>query len=238
MGTAWIMGAFASGLGIGIGGIFAWIFKGVQQSFIYALCTGLIIGLLAFEMIPESLRLGGWGVFFVGAIAGITLFRCIHHSLDKVTIITRSPQKDIFVRTGIILTISISVHNFPMGFVLGSNIGSELAGAMVLTLLLHNIPEGIIIFTPLFLSGFGILTWMLCTMVVTLPIIIGSLLGQFIDISFPFLLAFIVNITISIILMVAIQEIFKESIKQSSWMYSLIVGMVGVGGIYLYLTLS
>ncbi|MEM5613722.1 hypothetical protein AAHB43_03255 [Staphylococcus pseudintermedius] len=54
--------ALASALGIGVGGGLAWIMEGFQSGhgFIYSLCAGLIIGLLFFEMIPESIELGGW----------------------------------------------------------------------------------------------------------------------------------------------------------------------------------
>ncbi len=234
MGPAWVMGAIASGVGLGIGGIFAWMMKGVQQSFIYSLCTGLIMGLLFFEMIPESLQLGGWIILLVGVMTGTALFRLIHRLMDNVTIITRSPQKDIFVRTGILLTLSISVHNIPTGIVLGAMEDTDMGNVILLTLFLHNIPEGIIIFTPLFLAGFGMGTWMVCTVIVSFPIAMGSLFGHFIGMDFPYLLAFVVNITISVIFMVAIQEIFKESVKQSSMLYSLIVGIVGLAVIYLF----
>ena len=50
--------ALASALVIGVGGGLAWIMEGFQSGhgFIYSLCAGLIIGLLFFEMIPESMN--------------------------------------------------------------------------------------------------------------------------------------------------------------------------------------
>ena len=49
-------------------------------------------------MIPESIELGGW---VLGGIAiGLVLFQSIHLLMDKITIITNSHQKDIFVRSG------------------------------------------------------------------------------------------------------------------------------------------
>src|SRR5699024_11412560 len=94
MGVAWMIGAFASAIGIGVGGGLAWIMKGVQHgfNFIYALCTGLIIGLLFLEMIPESIELGGWFVLMTGVAAGLLLFIYIHRLMNKITIITDSHQ--------------------------------------------------------------------------------------------------------------------------------------------------
>ncbi|HIA6790574.1 TPA: hypothetical protein ACWRQD_000005 [Staphylococcus aureus] len=109
--------ALASALGIGVGGGLAWIMEGFQSGhgFIYSLCAGLIIGLLFFEMIPESIELGGWVILLGGIAIGLVLFQSIHLLMDKITIITNSHQKDIFVRSGVLLIISIAIHNFPIG---------------------------------------------------------------------------------------------------------------------------
>lgn len=237
MGTAWMIGAFASALGIGVGGGLAWIMKGIQRgfAFIYSLCAGLIMGLLILEMIPDSIELGGVVVLVIGLTTGSLFFLYIHLLMDKVTIITNSHQKDIFVRSGVLLTISIAIHNFPVGIVLGQTLGTEVGSVMLTTLLLHNIPEGIIIFTPLFLAGFGILTWMLFTTLITIPIAAGSLLGQLFDIGAPSFLAFLINLTIAVIFMVSLKEIFGEAVKNSSIVYCLVVGGFGFGFIYLYL---
>ncbi|WP_227001829.1 ZIP family metal transporter [Virgibacillus necropolis] len=239
MGTAWIIGAFASALGIGVGGALAWIMKGFQQGFvfIYSLCTGLIMGLLFLEMIPESIELGGWTVLAFGLAAGLLLFIYIHRFMGKITIITDNHQKDIFVRSGVLLTMSIAIHNFPVGIALGSTIGTDIGNLMLTTLVLHNIPEGIIIFTPLFLAGFGFLTFLLFTIIIALPIAAGSLLGQLFDSGIPSLLAFIINLAIAVIFMVAVKEIFWGAVKNSTVVYCSIIGMFGFGIIYLYVTL-
>lgn len=239
MSAAWIIGAFASALGIGIGGGLAWIMKGFQRGFgfMYSLCAGLIIGLLFLEMIPESIELGGWGILAIGLALGLLLFQYIHQLMDKVTIITDSHQKDFFVRSGVLLAISIAIHNFPVGIALGPTIGTDIGSLMLTTLVLHNIPEGIIIFTPLFLAGFGILTWVLFTTFLAIPIAVGALLGQLFEIGVPSLIALLTNLAIAIILMVTIKEIFGEAVKKSSVTYCTVIGIIGFGIIYLYLNI-
>lgn len=239
MTIGWIVGGLVSACGVSIGCGLAWIMKHFQQkfSFIYALCTGMIVGLLLFEMTPESIELGGWIILGVGAGVGIVLFQYIHQMMEKVTIITDSHQKDIFVRSGVLLTISIAIHNIPVGIALGSTAGSDTEKIMLTTLLLHNIPEGIIIFTPLLLAGFGILSWLLFTTIVSIPIAAGSLLGDFFKIESPYILAFILNIAISIIFMVAVKELFKEAVKHLSIISCITIGGLGLGIIFLYLTL-
>ena len=51
-------------------------------------------------MIPESIELGGWVILLGGIAIGLVLFQSIHLLMDKITIITNSHQKDIFVRWG------------------------------------------------------------------------------------------------------------------------------------------
>ncbi len=241
MGTAWIITAFASALGVSVGGGLAWTMKGFQRGFgfIYALCAGLIVGLLFLEMIPESIELGGWIILAIGVGIGLLLFQYIHQLMNKITIITDSHQKDIFVRSGVLLAFSIAFHNFPVGIALGSTLGTDLGGLMLTTLVLHNIPEGIIVFTPLFLAGFGILTYVYITASITLPIALGTLLGQFFNIGFPSLLAFMINLSIAIIFMVAVKEIFGEAVKNTTLLHSLVIGLFfGFGIIYFYMNFS
>ncbi|WP_040980487.1 MULTISPECIES: ZIP family metal transporter [Oceanobacillus] len=239
MSIGWMIGAIVSAFGISIGCGLAWVLKHIQRgfAFIYALCMGMIIGLLFFEMIPESMELGGWITFVIGVGIGGLLFQYIHKLMGKITIITDNHQKDIFVRSGVLLTISIAIHNFPVGIALGSTVGTETENIMLTTLLLHNIPEGIIIFTPLLLAGFGIFSWLLFTTLVSIPIAAGSLLGQLFEIESSYLLAFILNIAISIIFMVAVKELSGEAVKHSSVISCLAIGGLGLGIIYLYLNL-
>ncbi|WP_188455055.1 ZIP family metal transporter [Virgibacillus oceani] len=239
MDEAWIVGTAASGIGIGAGGGLAWILKKIKHNFtfIYSLSTGLIMGLLFLEMLPESIEMGGWFILVCGLAAGIALFYFIHYCLDKITIITGSKQKDIFVRAGLLLTVSIALHNFPVGLALGSTMGTDIGGTLLATLILHNVPEGIIIFTPLFLAGFGFLTWVLFTVLMTVPIAMGAAFGQYVGIIVPWLLACIVNLAIAIIFMIAVKELFLLAVKHSSIAYSSAVGTLGFGIIFIYFTI-
>ncbi|MCA1011499.1 ZIP family metal transporter [Halobacillus halophilus] len=234
----WLISAVACGTGIGLGGLFAWFLKGCKVSFVFAYSTGLILGMAALEMIPDSLQLGGGLIFILGVTAGVLLFWYIHHLIDHITIITRSPKQDLFMRTVILLTAGMFVHNFPMGVVLGTDMDQELWTVMLVTLIVHNIPEGIIIFTPLFLAGYGIGALMLFTGVIVFPIALGSLIGGVFHITIPYVLAFILNITIAIMVMIAVCEIFVHALKESSLSICILSGAVGFGSVYFLFVLQ
>ena len=62
------------------------------HGFIYSLCRPYN-WLIIFEMIPESIELGGWVILLGGIAIGLVLFQSIHLLMDKITIITNSHQK-------------------------------------------------------------------------------------------------------------------------------------------------
>lgn len=54
----WLLGFLWTSAGIFIGGVLAWLFKGINKKahIIYALCTGIILGLISFEVLPEAVE--------------------------------------------------------------------------------------------------------------------------------------------------------------------------------------
>ncbi|RKQ18290.1 hypothetical protein D8M05_02495 [Oceanobacillus bengalensis] len=61
------------------------------------------------------------------------------------------------------------------------------------------------------------------------------MLGLLFNLGMPSLLAFMINLSIAIIFMVAIKEIFGEAVRNSTLLYSSIIGLFGFGIIYFYL---
>lgn len=233
------IGFFATAIGISIGGLLAMFLKGFNQKLatIYALCSGLILGLVCLEIAPESIITGGWFLFILGFLIGVLIFLVMHKASNMVSIITNSPKKDLYIHTGFLLTISISIHNFPMGIAFGSSQNSEVSNSILQTLILHNIPEGIAMFTPLFLAGLSLNALLLFTSIVSLPVGIGAVFGSILGMGHPVIWAFITSLAVGIMVLVTIKEIYAESLKHSSMVYSLVVTCIGVVTIGIYLKL-
>lgn len=233
-----LVGFIASAVGFGLGGFLALFFKRLQEkaSTVNALCTGLILGLVCLEIAPESIYLGGWLVFVVGFLIGILSFFKIHELSHKVTPSTNNQQKDRFLQTGILLVISVTIHNFPLGIAFGSSQSLEISKHILQTLILHNIPEGIAMFIPLFLAGLRFNKFLLIIILVSLPVGFGSITGSLIGMNYPLIWAFIISFALGIIIVVTIKEIFLEAVKHSSITFSIMVAMLGVVIIWGYLT--
>lgn len=52
------------------------------------------------------------------------------------------------------MATGIGLHNFPTGFAFGAS-SDLLANSMLMTMVLHTIPEGIAIFVPLFAAAYS-----------------------------------------------------------------------------------
>lgn len=236
MTSAWLIGFLSTALGIGVGGGVAWLLKGFQKSIatIYALCGGLIVGLIRFEIGPESIELGDWVIVSLGLLAGVLLFELLHMVFHRNITITGNREKDLLLHTTILLIVGIGLHNLPVGVILGATNNTSIGMSILPALILHNIPEGIILFTPLFLIGAGFFRLLIVSILVALPVAVGASIGSVLGIANPLLLAFSISLTIGTMIMITIREIFAESIKLSSFRSCFFIGLIGYALIGIY----
>jgi len=169
---------FAVGLlGTGLGGLISLFIKGTDKilSFLLGLTAGFMLFIVTFHLLPEAFILSGILVTLLGIVLGIILVIFIEIYLDGLI-------KNPLTRSGLLLGISIAVHNFPEGLALGSsfmtmsNFGPTLAVAM----LLHNIPEGLSMAIPLKANRLSPLKILAYSALAGLPTGIGAFFGAYI----------------------------------------------------------
>lgn len=160
-----------AGLSTGIGGFISFFTKKNDNRVIsgaLGLSAGVMIYISFAELLPQAtnsfstmmnaLPAKWWTlVAFMGGIGLISLIdRLIPedenphevHSLDELT----QPGNHHLKRTGLMLTLAITVHNFPEGiatFVTALD-SIELALPIVIAIAIHNIPEGIAVSVPIY----------------------------------------------------------------------------------------
>ncbi|MET3576729.1 ZIP family metal transporter [Bhargavaea ullalensis] len=200
---------------------------------VYAICTGAILGLIGFEIIPEVLRDGGWTVVAAGFLAGVTLFWWIH----LIFRFTSSPSVQTTIRPGILLMAAIAVHNFPLGIMMGSGDHVDMSSALMKTLVLHNIPEGMILFMPLFAAGLKVGPMFVISTLIALPVGAGAVFGELLGLGNERLSAFLISLSVGMIYRVAVKEIYPEAVRHSSNAYSLCIAVLSflLMGLYLLL---
>jgi ZIP family zinc transporter len=99
-------------------------------------------------------------------------------------LITKSQKTEIsvkqgFLKTGILLGLSIAMHNFPEGLAIGSGFVAEtrLGISLAIVIALHNVPEGIAMVIPMKIGGYGALKAFLIALLVGVPMGVGAYFG-------------------------------------------------------------
>ncbi len=143
-----LIGLFFGTFGTTIGGIIGTKIKSPSNkflSFILAFASGLMIAIVCFDLLPEAFNLSSLPTAFLGIILGIAMMIFCDLLVDKkFSSNTRfRNNKNTLLKTGIIVSIGLALHNFPEGLAIGSGFGAslKLGLSLAIAICLHDIPE-------------------------------------------------------------------------------------------------
>ena len=212
-------------------------------AFSLGFAAGIMLLISLMEMLPAALHTEGmspvlgYGMFIIGLLGYFALDRILPHAHPQ-DLMQKSvtPIPGNIKRTAILLTLGISLHNFPEGiatYVTASN-NLELGMGVALAVALHNIPEGLAVAGPVYaatgsrskavlwagLSGMaeilgGVLAWL----------ILGSLVS-------PMVMGAIMAAVAGIMVALSVDELMplaKEIDPQSNPSYGILCGMSVMG---------
>ncbi|MFA6940936.1 MAG: ZIP family metal transporter [Clostridiaceae bacterium] len=110
--------------------------------FLISISGGLMLSVVSFDLIPEGIRSISYSMFYLILFVGILFMYLLdvflgEESADKLALLT---------------AISLSIHNFPEGVIMGIGFGSRtrLGLKMCFTIGIHDIPEGLAVAAPLY----------------------------------------------------------------------------------------
>ena len=212
-------------------------------AFSLGFAAGIMLLISLMEMLPAALATEnmspvlGYGMFIASLLGYYGLDRLLPHShpqdLMQETVL---PATRKIRRTAILLTLGISLHNFPEGiatYVTASN-NLELGFGIALAVALHNIPEGLAVAGPVYaatgsrgkavfwagISGLaeilgGVLAWL----------ILGSMMS-------PIVMAAIMAAVAGIMVALSVDELMplaKEIDPHNNPSYGVLCGMSVMG---------
>lgn len=151
-----LIGLFFGTFGTTIGGIIGITFKRTSNkflSFILSFASGLMLSIICFDLIPEAMEISNVLSILFGIILGIiSMIFCDILVQKKFNISQKDKMyNNSLLKTGIIVSIGLALHNFPEGLAIGSGFGASLSlgYSLAIAICLHDIPEGISMAVPM-----------------------------------------------------------------------------------------
>lgn len=184
-----LLGLFFGTFGTTLGGIIGITFKSTSKkflSFILSLASGLMMAIVCFELIPEALEITNIPNTIIGIIIGIVTMIFCNIIVDK-KLKRKSKEENIIssmLKTGIIVSLGLAIHNFPEGLAIGSGMEAsfKLGINLAIAICLHDIPEGISMAVPMKAGGMSktrIITYVILSGITTgIGALFGALVGK------------------------------------------------------------
>jgi ZIP family zinc transporter len=222
--------------------------------YLLALAGGVMVGICAFELVPESIVMSTWWVVLLGVICGAVAVFALNKLVDILTkmktSVHKTPQelfhqtpiiesanmspKKMF-RAGLVMLVAITLHNIPEGLAIGAGISHtfSLGFTIAVIMALHNIPEGIAVSAPLLAGGMKKWKIILWTTVSSVPTIIGAIIGFYLGEVSPLMQALCLSIAGGAMLYIVFGEIVPQIVMMKRTramllLVSLAIFLVGV----------
>lgn len=156
-----LLGLFFGTIGTTIGGLIGVFSKRNSNkflSFVLAFASGLMLAVICFDLIPESINISSIYATILGIVLGIflmiicdNLVQKIFNKKDNVKLQSKNNINIGLLKTGIIVSIGLALHNIPEGLAIGSGFDSStsLGLSLAIAICLHDIPEGISMAVPM-----------------------------------------------------------------------------------------
>ena len=232
-------------LGVGgatvFGALIGFAFKKISHKFsdiVLSFAAGVMLAAAVLGLILPAVETGGkWGLawavlgIFAGALCLNLVDKIVPHLHKMVGDEVEGHSKTEISRVMLFL-LAIAIHNLPEGIAAGVGFGSGDSGQALLIaggIALQNIPEGMIIVSPLIMAGVSKWRVLLIASCTGLVEIIGTLIGfgavTVATAILPFALAFAGGTMIYVVSDEMIPETHSHGYERMAT-YSLIIGFI------------
>ena len=192
-----LIGLFFGTFGTTIGGIIGVSIKNTSNkflSFILSFAAGLMLAVVCFDLIPESIQIGSISNTIIGVILGVICMIICDILVERK--FNLNNKQNTLLKTGIIVSIGLALHNIPEGLAIGSSFDTSirLGYSLALAICLHDIPEGISMGVPMKNGGIKklkVIFFVVMSGIATgIGAFLGALIGEISNIIIALSLAF------------------------------------------------
>lgn len=234
-----LIGLFFGTFGTTIGGIIGVKFKNTSNkflSFILSFASGLMIAIVCFELIPEAMQISEITSVMIGIMIGIiTMIFCdilVDKKFSNRNVGKSNNNKKIkndLLKTGIIVSIGLAIHNFPEGLAIGSGFEAsiKLGMSLAIAICLHDIPEGISMAVPMKNGGMSTIRVIYYIVLSGITTGVGAFFGAIIGGISQNVIAICLSFAAGAMLYIVSGELIPESNKLYQGRMSAIGNIIG-----------
>ena len=208
---------FAAGmLGTGLGGLLAVLLTAPGRSWLGALLgfsAGIMLAVIAFDLMPEALSVGGLWVSVAGLVLGAGLIALIDLTVPHRHLSGSRRDSVRLLRLGVVMGLGIALHNLPEGLAIGAGFAHDeaLGLALAAAIALQNLPEGMAMGLPLSVSGRPGHVVVASTALTGFPMGVGAALGATVGNVSPNLLALALSFAAGAMLFITADELIPDA---------------------------
>lgn len=230
-----ILGLFFGTIGTTIGGIIGCIIKNTSNkflSFILSFAAGLMMAVICFDLIPEALEISNITSTIIGIVFGIITMIICDVIVDRKFNIQKIDNNitNNLLKTGIIVSIGLAIHNIPEGLAIGSGFeaSTKLGLSLALAICFHDVPEGISMALPMKTGGMKIYKIMFYVILSGIATGIGALIGVIIGKISKQVISICLSFAAGAMLYIVSGELVPESNKLYHGRMTALGNMIGI----------
>lgn len=139
---------------------------------------GLMLSIVVFDLIPESIEKWGLVETIVFSIVGILIVMLIDNIMTSKE---GNGNGNSHYKVAVLTAIGLMLHNLPEGIIMGCGFvaGKTLGLKMSIIIAIHDIPEGMAVSAPLMVSRVKVSKIMTYVFITALPTAVGAWIGIF-----------------------------------------------------------
>lgn len=172
------------------------------------LASGVMVGVVFFDLIPSFLFFPGWLKGIYGMATGIFLLFLLEHFLFRNLF-----KKQTLIGLGYLIMLGIAMHDLPegMAIALGHEMKERTGLVIAMAIGIHNIPEGMAIAAPLIMAGLSPIKILGQTLLVGMITPLGTIIGKGIVLLLPGILPFLLGLASGIMLYLVVFQLWPKA---------------------------
>ncbi len=176
-----------------------------------------MLSIVSFDLVPEALEISSILIVIAGIIFGVICMIICDMLVQKKfnTGVSTIKNTNTLLKTGIIVSIGLALHNFPEGLAIGSGFGAsmKLGYSLAIAILLHDIPEGISMSVPMKNGGMNTIKVIFYVIMSGITTGIGAFFGALVGTISQEIIAICLAFAAGAMLYIVSGELIPESNK-------------------------